>query len=65
MEETAGLPVCPDPSGGYVFLNFCLLPAYRIRLEPTVPKLPIAIFKLQAAELPIQHQAAFTLQVSP
>ena len=47
----------------YVFLDFCLVLAYRIHVVASTPKLTISVFEFHIGELLIQHQTAFAFQI--
>lgn len=49
----------------YVTPNLLFVLAYRIHVVAPAPEFTIAVFELQIAKSFIQHQAAFTLQITP
>jgi len=49
----------------YVIPNLLFVLAYRIHVVAPAPEFTIAVFELQIAKSFIQHQAAFTLQITP
>ena len=49
----------------YVIPNLLFVLAYRIHVVTPAPEFTIAVFELQIAKSFIQHQAAFTLQITP